>query len=142
MIDYFETNNLFYHHQYGFRQFHGTEHPILHFCNEINKAKINNKYLLSIFIDLCKAFDTVYTDTLLSKLSNYWIKSTKLQWFRNYLVGRKQVTEVNGIRSGESQITMGVPQGSLCGPVLFLIMVNYFHSFLNMRSYLFEFGVN
>ena len=72
LIDFFENNGLFYKHQYGFRKGHSTEHPIVHFAKLINNAFINNSDIISVFVDLRKAFDTVCFDILLKKTKTLW----------------------------------------------------------------------
>ena len=79
---------------------------------------------MSIFIDLKKAFDTVDYNILLEKLDFYGFRGITKEWFRNYLFGRTQFTEIKGIRSSEAEMMCGVPQGSILGPILFLIFIN------------------
>ena len=84
----------------------------------------NKRFGCGIFIDLQKAFDTVNHKILLSKLEHYGIRGCALQWFRSYLSDRKQYVSVNGSNSDLLSITCGVPQGSVLGPLLFLIYIN------------------
>jgi hypothetical protein len=84
----------------------------------------NNKFSLGIFFDLSKAFDTVDHKILLKKLEHYGIRGVVLNWFSDYLTNRSQCVCFNGSLSGSKRITCGVPQGSILGPLLFLIYVN------------------
>ena len=122
---YLKNNDLLYKQQYGFRGKHGTSHPLIHFTNNINKALNDNKFNLAIFIDLKKAFDTVNFDILLDKLNYYGIKNKENNWFKNYLTNRVQFVQLPcGTFSKEKVITCGIPQGSVAGPLLFLIYIN------------------
>ena len=84
----------------------------------------------AVFIDLSKAFDTVGHSILLSKLSSYGISGTELDWFTNYLFNRSQQVILENIRSDITKITCGVPQGSILGPLLFLLHINDFEDTL------------
>ena len=83
-----------------------------------------------LFLDLRKAFDSVHHQTLLSKLKCIGFTTESVEWFESYLLGRKQVTKINGKLSTESEVTYGVPQGSILGPLLFSIYVNDLPSFI------------
>ena len=82
------------------------------------------KYTLGVFIDLSKAFDTVDHDILIKKLNLYGVKGVLLKWFKSYLSNRKQYIEVESQKTDYLTIKCGVPQGSILGPLLFLIYVN------------------
>jgi len=84
----------------------------------------DGKLCAGIYLDLQKAFDMVNHDILLYKLYNYGIRGVVHDWFRNYLSNRQQYTCVNGINSSLTSLSCGVPQGSVLGPLLFLIYVN------------------
>ena len=88
----------------------------------------NGEYTIGTFLDFSKAFDTVDHVILLKKLSHYGIRGSALKWFESYLSNCKQYVTYNGIASSTQTIRCGVPQGSILGPLLFLIYINDFCS--------------
>ena len=84
----------------------------------------DSQYVLSIFLDLKKAFDTVDHEILIEKLKYYGCDSSVIMWFTSYLSNRCQFTQIDGINSENGIINCGVPQGSILGPLLFLIYIN------------------
>ena len=82
------------------------------------------KYCCGVFIDLKKAFDTVNHEILLFKLEHYGIRNNMLKWFESYLRDRKQYVYFNGVSSATLNLSCGVPQGSVLGPLLFLLYIN------------------
>ena len=86
---------------------------------------------------MTKAFDTCDTDILLEKLKNYGFQGTSNSWFRSYLTGRMQYTSVNGVNSTLSELKCGVPQGSVLGRILFLLLINDLPNATNLFSILF-----
>ena len=86
---------------------------------------MKNKYLyIAIFIDLSKAFDTIDHTILISKLEHYGVENNELQWFISYMHNRQQYVEIENTKSTTETITTGVHQGSILGPLLFLIYIN------------------
>ena len=94
------------------------------FVQRITDAIDNGNISLGVFLDLSKAFDTVSHSILLDKLSHYSLSDNTLKWFKNYLKDRKQYVFIDGINSSSRIISYGVPQGSIFGPILFLIYMN------------------
>ena len=123
---YFENNKLFYDSQYGFRPNHCTEQATLELTDRIISAMDNNDVPIGIFLDLSKAFDTIDHNILLNKLEHCGIEGIPLQLFKNYLTNRKQYVKLCDIKSNLLQIKTGVPQGSILGPLLFIIYINDF----------------
>ena len=121
---YFTENKLFYRHQYGFRKLHSTEYATIEFVDQIYQLLDKGKLPLAIFIDLSKAFDTLNHGILIKKLNYYGLTQTPLKWFKSYLENRKQYTQINGVTSSLASIDTGVPQGSILGPLLFIIYIN------------------
>ena len=92
--------------------------------DKVIKSLENGDYMIGVFLDFSKAFDTVDHDILLKKLCHYGIRDTGLKWFQSYLSARKQSVTYNDTKSSIKSIRCGVPQGSILGPLLFFIYIN------------------
>ena len=101
---------------------------------KIREALDNNNFACGIFIDLQKAFDTVNHDILLQKLNHYGIRGVANAWFKSYLSNRTQFVSINGFVSNTNNIHVGVPQGSVLGPLLFLIYINDLNAAINYST--------
>ena len=124
LIDFIDKHKLLIKNQFGFRRGHTTATAILDIINKINHAIDNKEYALTIFIDLTKAFDVIDHFILKRKLYYYGIRGTPFKLLSSYLTNRQQLTKINGAESTIETITSGVLQGSILGPLLFLIFIN------------------
>jgi hypothetical protein len=124
LTNFLNENNLISPCQFGFRKGHSTVHSLTHFINNITKALNDKKHSIVIFCDLRKAFDTVDHRILLTKLSNLGVSGAALHWFSSYLTNRKQFVSIDEHNSSLLNIILGVPQGSILGPLLFLLYIN------------------
>ena len=124
LYDYFSKNSLIYKSQYGFRHLHSTELAALELADRLSSNLDDGEIPITIFLDLSKAFDTLDHKILLSKLKYYGLSESALQWFSSYLTDRLQYIHVEGTDSNMLPISTGVPQGSVLGPLLFLIYMN------------------
>ena len=121
---FLNKNNYFYKFHFGFREKHSTELALMTLTHTIASSFNDNKIILGIFLDLSKAFDTVNFQNLLDKLYYYCIRGTPLLWLKFFLTDRLQYITFKEYFSDEATTQMGVPQGSILGPLLFLIYIN------------------
>ena len=126
VYNYLNYNNLHFRKQFGFRKGHSTDRALITLIDSIYDSFNQNKYTLGVFIDLSKAFDTVNHNILIDKLNSYGIKSNSLKWFSSYLSNRKQFVQAGAIKTSSLDSICGVSQGSILGPLLFIIYVNDF----------------
>ncbi len=121
--DYLTEFELFTIAQSGFRKLHSTVTSLIHITDRW-LSNINKGLVTVVFTDQCKAFDTVNINILLLKLTRYGISGSERKWFESYLTGHTQSVSVDGQLSDPLPFTIGVPQGSILGPLLFLLYLN------------------
>ena len=122
--EYFQSKHLYYEHQYGFIKNRSTEQAALELIDRVITEIDKGEIPFNIYIDLSKAFDTLDHAILMDKLYYYGVQGTSLDLLRNYLVKRKQYVQIGEVKSDITYLSTGVPQGSILGPLLFIIYIN------------------
>ena len=121
---YLVKNSLLTENQFGFKAQHSTSMAVLQLVDQIATQLDNGNLTVGVFIDLSKAFDTVDHSILLDKLSMYGVRGNSFDWIQSYLSGRHQYVQLNEVKSDLLHVNCGVPQGSILGPLLFIIYIN------------------
>ncbi len=137
MYNFFKNNGILTQRNSGFKEQDSTINQLIHLCDNIYKGLDDSNDVCLVFLDVSKAFDKVYHRALIHKLESYGIEGDLLHWIESYLDGRRQRVVINGVKSDWNDINASVPQGSILGPLLFLIYVNDLVDELITTPYLF-----
>ena len=124
LISFINKHNILFNFQLGFGEGHSTNLALIYLVDKIYNSLDTGEYVLVLFLDFTKAFDTVNHDILLQKLEHLGIRGISLNSFESYLSNRSQYVDYSGISSELQYIRCGVPQGSILGPLLFLLYIN------------------
>ena len=124
LLEFLETYKILTNSQFGFRKSYSTYMALMTLMDRLITSLVNDEHVIGMFLDFSKAFDTVDHAILLKKMYHYGIRGNALKWFESYLSNRKQYVTYNGISSVTKTVMCGVPQGSILGPLLFLIYIN------------------
>ena len=135
--NFLQINKILFKYQFGFRKLYSTTLVLIEFTDMVRRFLDQGNYVISIFVDLTKRFDTIDHEILLYKLDRYGIRGQANDFFRSYLTHRKQFTVVNGVESNSKRVNCGVPKGSVIGPLFFALYINDLQN-LNPNTFISE----
>ena len=124
LISHINDNKLLYELQFGFQKGKSTHLAIMMLVDKITEALEQGESVVGVFLDFSKAFDTVDHNILWQNIYKYGLCDVELQWFKDYLSNRMQYVTCDNYKSSHATIHCGVPQGSILGPILFLLYIN------------------
>lgn len=127
LVSFLSKHNFLSDHQFGFREGRGCEQALEAFLDRVSQDLNDGKTVAALFLDVCKAFDTVNHDLLLRKIYAIGVRGHVFDWFCSYLSERQQCVRIGSELSGFQCVESGVPQGSILGPILFIIYMNDIH---------------
>ena len=121
---FIDNNNVITEHQYGFQKNRSTSLAVVDYYESVTNGLKNGKCVVSLSLDLSKAFDSIPHDILFHKLEHYGVRGMTLRWVQSYLSHRQQMLVINNTRTDLSRVPVGVAQGSILGPIMFLLYIN------------------
>ena len=124
LVEFANTQDIFYQLQLGFRKIHSTALSLIYLVNKIATSIDQSEITAGVFLDLSKAFDTLDHQIVFDKLEHYGVRGLALQWIKSYFSNRIQFVQINDTRSSEEIIRCGVPQGFILGPLYFILYIN------------------
>ena len=124
VVKFLQKHKVLYEGQYGFRHGRSTTDAILDFTGNVLESLNKGQYTIALFLDMSKAFDSINHNTLLKKLEFYGIRGSVLKWFKSYLLNRVLKVKYKTVYSSCHEVMYGTPQGSVLGPLLYIILAN------------------
>ena len=124
LVKFFTKHKILYEGQYGFRRQRNTTDAIMDLTGNILHSFNKGMFTIGIFLDMTKAFDSIKHETLLYKLQNYGIRGTVFNWLKSYLSNRKLQVKFKNTLSDQYTVDFGIPQGSVLGPLLYIVLAN------------------